>query len=212
MRQYQTYIFDFDYTLADSSAGIVMCYQHVLRAHGYHNIDDETIKRTIGKTLVDSFAELTGEHNMEVLVSYRKQYEQKADSCMTLHTYLFPETAEVLTQLKNKGAKLGIVSSKYRSRIQELTDVAFPEGFFDLIVGAEDVTMHKPAPEGLLFALRHTQTNVADALYVGDSTIDAETAQSASVDFCGILHGMTTYDELVTYPHQVIGHDLKVLL
>jgi phosphoglycolate phosphatase len=155
---------------------------------------------------------LTGETNMDVLVSYRKQYEKKADTCMTQHTHLFPETAEVLTALKNRGAKLGIVSSKYRSRIQELTDVAFPKGFFDLIVGAEDVNAHKPSPEGLLFSLRHLQTDLVDALYVGDSTIDAETAQTAKVDFCGILHGLTTYDELAVYPYQAIAKDLHILL
>lgn len=55
MKTYQTYLFDFDYTLADSSRGIVICFRNVLERHGFHHIDDHTIKRTIGKTLPESF-------------------------------------------------------------------------------------------------------------------------------------------------------------
>lgn len=55
MEPYTVYLFDFDYTLADSSRGIVMCYRNVLERHGFHQVDDHAIKRTIGKTLVNSF-------------------------------------------------------------------------------------------------------------------------------------------------------------
>lgn len=55
MKRYTTYLFDFDYTLADSSKGIVLCFRHVLNLHGYTGITDEEIKRTIGKTLEESF-------------------------------------------------------------------------------------------------------------------------------------------------------------
>lgn len=59
MKRYTTYLFDFDYTLADSSKGIVLCFRHVLNLHGYTGITDEEIKRTIGKTLEESFSILT---------------------------------------------------------------------------------------------------------------------------------------------------------
>lgn len=52
---YTTYLFDFDYTLADSSRGIVTCFRNVLTRHGYTEVTDDDIKRTIGKTLEDSF-------------------------------------------------------------------------------------------------------------------------------------------------------------
>ena len=57
---YKTYLFDFDYTLADSSRGIVTCFRNVLNRHQYTNVTDEAIKRTIGKTLEESFSILTG--------------------------------------------------------------------------------------------------------------------------------------------------------
>ena len=48
---YKTYLFDFDYTLADSSRGIVKCFRIVLTRHQYLTVTGEAIKRTIGKTL-----------------------------------------------------------------------------------------------------------------------------------------------------------------
>ena len=44
---YTTYLFDFDYTLADSSRGIVTCFRNVLNRHGYTHPTDDDIKRTI---------------------------------------------------------------------------------------------------------------------------------------------------------------------
>lgn len=212
MKAYQTYLFDFDYTLADSSRGIVICFRHVLERHGFHGTDEHTIKRTIGKTLVDSFSILTGITDAGTLESFRKEYVKEADVYMTANTQLFPETEKVLRTLKDRGASIGIISTKFRYRIQELTGTIFPEGFFDIIVGGEDVTAPKPSPEGIGFALAHLGTDRKTTLYIGDSTIDAETARNAEVDFAGVLHGMTTYDELAAYPFVAIGKDLDILI
>ncbi|MFR3426268.1 MAG: HAD hydrolase-like protein [Phocaeicola coprocola] len=54
MKLYKVYLFDFDYTLADSSRGIVMCFRNVLERHQHTGITDDEIKRTIGKTLQES--------------------------------------------------------------------------------------------------------------------------------------------------------------
>lgn len=211
MKSYNVYLFDFDYTLADSSRGIVMCYRNVLERHHHTGITDETIKRTIGKTLQESFSIMTGITDADTLEMYRKEYVKEADTHMTANTFLFPETIEVLTRLKTNGAKLGIISTKYRYRIMELLGKKLPENFLDIIVGGEDVQHPKPAPEGVLFAIGHLGCRKEDVLYVGDSTVDAETAQAAQVDFAGILHGATTYDELAAYPHVAIMKTLAEL-
>lgn len=211
MKTYQTYLFDFDYTLADSSRGIVICFRNVLERHGFHQIDDHTIKRTIGKTLSESFSILTGITDTETLETFRKEYVKEADRHMSINTRLFPETIEVLQTLKANGAAIGIISTKYRYRILELSGKAFPEGFFDLIVGGEDVKTSKPSPEGLNLAIERLKADKATTLYIGDSTVDAETARNAGVDFAGVLHGMTTREELAVYPHVSISSTLKEL-
>ena len=208
---YTTYLFDFDYTLADSSRGIVLCFRNVLTRNGYTEVTDDEIKRTIGKTLEESFSLLTGVTDPNRLADFRAAYVKEADTHMTVNTFLFPETEAVLTALKASGARIGIISTKYRFRIRELLDQHFPEGFIDIIVGGEDVKAAKPSPEGLLFAIGQLHTDKADTLYIGDSTVDAETAQAAGVDFAGITHGMTTREELAAYPHLKIISTLEEL-
>jgi phosphoglycolate phosphatase-like HAD superfamily hydrolase len=212
MKQYTTYLFDFDYTLADSSRGIVMCYQTVLKRHGFNDVSDDRIKSTIGKTLEDSFSIMTGITDHDTLMGMRKEYVAVADKIMTDNTRLFPETVEVLTALKQSGAKVGIISTKYRYRIKECLNRHMPDNALDLIVGGEDVSVAKPHPEGVLFALSHLNSSAAETLYIGDSTVDAETAEAARVDFAAVLNGVTTTEELQKYPHVAIMPDLRGLL
>ena len=183
----------------------------MLERHGFHQIDDHTIKRTIGKTLPESFSILTGITDTDILEAFRKEYVKEADQHMTVNTRLFPETGKVLHSLKNNGATIGIISTKYRYRILELVGKVFPEGFFNIIVGGEDVKTPKPSPEGLNIAIERLQTDKATTLYIGDSTVDAETARNAGVDFAGVLHGMTTREELAVYPHVSIADTLEEL-
>lgn len=209
--EYGIYLFDFDYTLADSSRGIVICFRNVLTRHGHTNVTDESIKRTIGKTLEDSFSILTGITDKDTLASYKKEYVKEADTHMTANTKFFPETVTVLKALKEKGAKIGIISTKYRYRINEMVNQHFPKKFFDIIIGGEDVKKAKPSPQGVLKALRRLHCKKKDTLYIGDSIVDAQTAQLAGVDFVGVLNGMTTREELAIYRYKQILPNLTLL-
>lgn len=209
---YTTYLFDFDYTLADSSCGIVTCFRNVLNRHEYTAPTDDDIKRTIGKTLEESFSILTGVTDEQQLAAFKKEYGKEADTHMTVNTRLFPETKAVLTALKDAGARIGIISTKFRFRIKELLELHFPADFLDIIVGGEDVKTHKPSPEGLLSAIEQLHADKAETLYIGDSIVDAETARAAGVDFAGVTHGMTTAEELSQYPHTKIMSTLEELL
>lgn len=208
---YTTYLFDFDYTLADSSRGIVTCFQIVLKRHGFTEIADETIKRTIGKTLEDSFSILTGITVPEQLTNLRKEYSAEASIYMNDNTFFFEDTLPALKRLKEQGARLGIISTKYRYRIQSFLDEKGVDDLFDIIVGGEDVSQAKPSPEGVLYAIKQLSISPEEVVYSGDSTIDAETAQAAGVAFVGVTHGVTTAEELSRYPHLTIIDTLEKL-
>lgn len=209
---YKTYLFDFDYTLADSSRGIVKCFRAVLTRHNYLNVTDEAIKRTIGKTLEESFSILTGITDPAQLTAFRQEYRLEADVHMNANTRLFPDTLSTLKALKAQGARIGIISTKYRFRILSFLEEYLPEDFLDIVVGGEDVSAAKPSPEGVLFALKKLGSTPQETLYIGDSTVDAETARNAGVDFAGVLNGMTTADELRAYPHRMIMENLGDML
>ena len=110
-----------------------------------------------------------------------------------------------------KGTRLAIISTKYRYRIQAVIDKYFPKDFIDVIIGGEDVKHAKPHPQGVRTALRRLKAKKELTLYVGDSTVDAETAQNAKIDFCGVLNGLTTREELTCYPHRQILDNLTLL-
>lgn len=212
MKRYDAYLFDFDYTLADSSRGIVMCFRKVLQEAGFPDIDDDTIKRTIGLTLEEAFSQMTGEKDPAVLARWRQQYVKVADKEMNARTVLFPEVADVLKELRARGAKTGIISTKYRYRIEDFLSLHFDQLPVDLIIGGEDVKDPKPSPEGLLAAIRKLDVRPEAVLYCGDSTVDARTARNAGVDFAGVLHGVTPASQLSRYPHTAIISDLRQLL
>ena len=71
---------------------------------------------------------------------------------------------------------------------------------------------HKPSPEGILLALSILQCSLDDALYIGDSVVDAESAHAAGIGFIGVLNGTTTYEELASYPNEAIIDNLNGLI
>lgn len=198
---YNIYLFDFDYTLADSHKGIVMCFRHVLNIHGIENVSDEAIKKTIGLTLIDAFRVLTGSEDKELLTRYKEDYMLKADEVMTKNTLLYKETIPMFKRLKRAGHKVGIVSTKLRYRIEQTLEAYGLEGFVDLIIGGEDVEEAKPNPQGIYKAIEYFQAVKEEVLYVGDSYIDAEAARNAGVAFMGVTTGTTTKEDFLAYPH-----------
>lgn len=68
---YTTYLFDFDYTLADSSRGIVTCFRNVLNRHGYTHPTDNDIKRTMANA-GRIFSILSGVTDTRQLAEFKK--------------------------------------------------------------------------------------------------------------------------------------------
>lgn len=197
---YEAYLFDFDYTLANSEKGIVMCFQHVFHKNGYKNIEDEAIKRTIGITLEEAFEHLTGLKDSALIAEYRKQYSAKSNEVMVKNTKLFPETLPMLKALKEKKAITAIISTKNRSRIEKTIEEYNMEKLIDLVVGGEDVSKAKPSPEGVIKAMEQLKLTPEKTLYVGDSLIDAKTAQNAGIDFAAVTTGTTTKEDFSDMP------------
>jgi len=208
LQDYSTFIFDFDYTLADSSKGILTCFRIVLNRHDLNNITDEAIKRTIGMTVEDSFGQITGVEDRETLLPLKTEYLEEADKIMSANTVFYPEALTFLRQIKEQGGRIGIVSTKQSRIIKETIDSYNVSGLFDIVIGSEEVKAAKPNPEGLLLAMDKLEAIPSRTLYFGDSIIDAKTAHAGDIDFIGITTGATTKEELDKYPHKLIVHSL----
>ena len=204
-------MFDFDYTLADSSSAVIKCANHALTGLGLESASPDAIRRTIGLSLPDTLAALAGEQHRPRALEFRRLWRELSDRIMVKETHLLPGVVEALTLLRERGLSLGIVSTKYRSRIEAVLDREGVGHLFDTIVGGEDVAEHKPHPEGLLQALERLGLAASATLYIGDSTIDAEAAERAGVEFVALLTGVTEEGELSAYRPRAVLRRLSEL-
>lgn len=212
MKQYKAYLFDFDYTLANSERGIVDSFQYVMHRHGYNDISDEAIKATIGYHLRDAFPMLLPGISAEYVTELRNDFALIADKIMTKETELFPSVLPLLKDIKRQGSSAAIVSTKRRARIEEGIEKFQIQELIALVIGDEDVTRSKPDPEGIEKAALRLGVQKSELLYIGDTILDAEAAQNAGVDFAGVTTGTTPAEVLAKYPHVKIVPDLSELL
>lgn len=203
---YKAVIFDFDYTLGDSTNGIVLSANYALTELGYAEKPVDCIKRTIGLSLKETFRVLTGNADGSAAAEFARLFRMKADDVMTENTVLYGGVKEMLSELGKRGIKTGIVTTKFHYRIDAILRKFGAEELVSVTVGGEDVAHEKPDPEGLLKALEVLGADRREVLYIGDSLVDAKTAQAAGVDFAAVLTGTT--NDFTGYDNVFIGKDL----
>lgn len=202
-------LFDFDYTLGDSTKGIISSVNFALNKLGYQKRDEETIRKTIGLSLRDTFFELEPEGKESEAEQFSRFFKEKADEVMVPNTELYPGVREILQAIKKDGYQIGIVTTKFHYRIEQIFSRQGILELIDQIVGAEDVKVEKPNPEGLLLAIDRLQLQKEDILYVGDSLADAKTAENAGVSFAAVLTGTTSREDFEPYRTVHVGNGIK---
>jgi phosphoglycolate phosphatase len=189
---FKAVLLDFDFTLADSTAGAVDCINFALARLGFPEYDDATIRSTIGLSLPATLERLTGVSDGASAEAFRRAFVERADRVMVDLIELYETVPHVVAVLRAAGLPLGIVSTKYRRRIAAVLERDGILDSFTIIVGGEDVPRHKPDPSGLLLALDRLGIEPAAAVYVGDHPVDAETAAGAGTAFVAVLTGTST--------------------
>lgn len=197
---YKAFIFDFDYTLGDSTDGIVLSANYALQEIGYEPLDKETIRKTIGMSLADTFIYLTDDRSDEHIKQFDILFREKADCVMVDNSAIYPEAVKILSLLKESGCQSAIVTTKYRYRIENILKKYGFANLVDIIVGSDDVSKPKPDPEGLLKAVGELGSLKTEVLYIGDNIIDAQTAEKAGVDFSAVLTGTNGRKDFEAYP------------
>ncbi|HKT97917.1 MAG TPA: HAD family hydrolase [Paraburkholderia sp.] len=187
-------LFDFDLTLADSSAAIVECTEHALCTLGCPPAPPAQIHSVIGLPLAAMFRALTNEDGERRADAFARHFVKRADEIMVTGTQVYPQVPELFARLREQRVAIGIVSGKFRRRIDAILALAGLRSHVDVLVGGEDVQRHKPDPEGLAYALAQLGLPAAAAIYVGDHAVDAQAAERAGMPFVGTVSGTTTFD------------------
>jgi phosphoglycolate phosphatase len=213
---FQAVVFDFDYTLADSSQGAIECINFALAEMGLGQVSAEAACQTIGLSLHETFLTLGEHHEPHRCDEFHRLFVQRAEEVMSKLTVLYESVPPMVEALREGGLRLGIVSTKYRRRISEvLRREALLHGF-EVVIGGEDVAQHKPHPQGLFEAIEKLGCSPASVVYVGDSIVDAELAKRAGVPLIIVLSGVTpsthfdTYEPLAVLEN--VSHLPKVVL
>ena len=211
VHEVKSVIFDFDYTLADSSDGVIECANYALGRLGLPEATDDAIRRTIGLSLPHSLTALAGDEHAELGDEYMRIFQEKAFNIMPDATLVYEFVPSLVDTLLDRGINIGIVSSGRRRRINAVLQRYGLDGRFGVIVGSEDVETMKPDPTGLRRAVDALSTPIERCLYVGDSVTDAETARRAGVPFVAVLSGVTEREAFAEYaPVMVLGSARKL--
>ncbi|HEY7269601.1 MAG TPA: HAD family hydrolase [Dehalococcoidia bacterium] len=192
-------IFDFDFTLADSSKGFIDCHGYACEALSLPAITPMQATTMMGTPLLEAFRLLFADEHQGLAEEYVRLWQARADEVMTPLTEMYPNTEKVVSELRALGLKTGIVSQKLRYRIEEVLERDGIAGCFDVLVGGGDVSAFKPDPEGILTALERAGLAPAEAIYAGDTVIDAQAAANAGVGFVAVLTGVTAAEAFARY-------------
>ena len=205
-------LFDFDFTLADSSVGIITCINYGLTQLGLPEASDESIMKTIGLYIPEALVALAGEEYRPKGQEFFDYFTQKADEVMADGTDIYPAAGKVIPLLDRLGYRVGIVSTKFRYRIEAMMEDVGLLDCLDVIIGGEDVTRHKPAPDGLIKAAERLDLAVEDCVYVGDSHVDAGAARSGGMPFVAVLSGTTPVETFGRYPSVAVLPGIENLM
>jgi len=197
--RFRTVLFDFDYTLADSSQGAIDCINFALAEMGLAPVSDEAACRTIGLSLNETFLSLAEHHEPHRCAEFYRLFVERADKVMSDLTVLYESVPATVQLLREHGLRLGIVSTKYRRRIHQVLEREAMMHGFDLVIGGEDVEQHKPHPQGLFEAMKRLECSADSVVYVGDSVVDAELAKRAGVPLIVVLSGTTPRSDFDNY-------------
>jgi 2-phosphoglycolate phosphatase len=182
---YRAALFDLDGTLIDSTEAIVLSTTRALAELGWPALDRAVIVAHIGYKLEVVFPERATDERRRLIDVIGRHY----DALCEAGTRLWPGVGEALLALAGRGVPMGVVTSKRRHHAEAVLTALGVRGHFKVLVGCEDVARMKPHPEGLIRALEVLEVAPEEALYVGDTRVDVETARGAGVAVAGVAWG-----------------------
>ena len=190
-------IFDYDGTIGDTRKTIVATMQQTLKDLGFPQFSEEACASTIGLPLKECFRKLlpySGEEELDGCAAmYRRLFDINKER---IRTQAFPNVGSTLESLRHKGLRMSIATSRGVPSLKAfLEDMGF-SGYFDLLLGADEVRHHKPDPEPVLLTLETLGFKPSQALVVGDMPVDILMGLRAGCLSCGVTYGNSSRAEL----------------
>ena len=194
-------IFDLDGTLIDSLGALTHVFNEVILTFDVGPISKERLATYLNRAygLEEMLLELAPHafNNKDVIRKsmddMRKAYYriEKESVC------LIPGAQEVLSSLKMKGLKLGIVTARKsfgEVKWRELRRLNISQFIDAMVTGAE--APRKPAPDGIIKCLKELRLSPQESIFVGDTQMDIIAGNRANVRVVAISTGIVEMEKL----------------
>jgi len=186
-RRFRFVVFDWDGTLADSTAIIADALQQACRDIGAPVPDDIDARYVIGLGLADALRHvapnLPRERHPDLVARYRHHYMAREAAIP-----LFAGVREMLADLGAAGIVLGVATGKSRAGLDHALAQHGIGGFFTATRCADE-GFSKPHPDMLLRLMDQVGAVPGETLMIGDTTHDLLLAQNAGVAGLAVGYG-----------------------
>lgn len=199
--KYKAVIFDLDGTLLDTIQDIAYCMNSTLKSMGckvheiseYRYLVGDGIETLAIKALPDN---LRGEDNvMKCLSIFRQLYKEGWGKI----TRPYDGIIELLEELKANNIKAAVLSNKTHEFTEKMVRHFFNGGYFLDVRGSMPSIPKKPDPAAALKIAGRLSFAPSQILYIGDTSIDMETAVRAGMYPVGALWGYRNAEELLAH-------------
>ena len=190
-------IFDLDGTLINTLEDLNKATNVGLEKYGYPSRSLEETRNDIGngvKKLIERSIP-GGKDNPDYLGVFN-EFRSYYITHYSEYSKPYKNTQETLSFLKNKGYKLAVVSNKFDEGAKKLVTTFFPD-IFDVIQGSIETLNYKPYPDLVNKVLNELNINNKDALYIGDTEVDYETAINSKLDVVLVTYGYRKKEQLL---------------
>jgi phosphoglycolate phosphatase len=205
-------IFDLDGTLIDSKLDLVHAV-NATRAHmGMGPLSEDLISSYVGngapillrRALGPDASDEDVARALEFFLAYYREH-------MLDYTTLYPGVRETLDELLKEGHRLAVLTNKPVRFSQAIIDALGLQGHFFRVYGGNSFDEKKPDPVGIETIIRDAGKDREDALMIGDSSVDIQTARNAGVLSCGVTYGFQPETLIECPPDFLIGSMYELL-
>ncbi|MED3561589.1 pyrophosphatase PpaX [Bacillus xiapuensis] len=203
-----TLLFDLDGTLIDTNELIIATYLHTLEKYYPNKYKREDVLPFMGPTLHEAFSTVDPDRVEEMILEYRTFNLANHD----LLVKEFPNVLETIQTLKEKGYKLGIVTTKKHDVSLKGLRLMKLEEYFDVIVAMDHVTKVKPDPEPIFKALEQINSTPKETIMVGDNFHDILAGKNAGTKTAGVAWTIKGRDYLAKYEPDYMLENMADLL
>jgi pyrophosphatase PpaX len=185
--RWPTILFDFDGTLVDSIELILESYRHTLRVHRGQVPPDSVWLEGLGTPLRVQFRTFTDDpaEIQAMIATYREWNMANHDRMVAA----YPGAVEAVKELRAKGARMGIVTSKNLHGLEKGLRLVGIDGLFDSLVTADSMDASKPDPAPVLAGIAELGGTPRTTLMVGDSPHDIAAGRDAGTATAACLWG-----------------------